>query len=42
MGVVKARVTGRRKLHIHNTLETFASFTKGVIEDKIKRNERAE
>ncbi|MBR1216204.1 hypothetical protein [Bradyrhizobium sp. JYMT SZCCT0180] len=40
MGIVKARVTGHRKLHIHNTLENFAGFTKGVIEDKIKRNER--
>jgi hypothetical protein len=40
MGVVRARVTGHRKLHIHNTLENFADFTKGVIEDKIKRNER--
>jgi hypothetical protein len=40
MGIVKARVTGHRKLHIHNTLENFADFTKGVIEDKIKNNQR--
>jgi hypothetical protein len=37
MGVVRARVTGERKLHIHNTLENFSHFTKGVIEDKIKK-----
>jgi hypothetical protein len=40
MGMVNARVTGHRKLHIHNTLENFADFTKGVIEEKIKNNER--
>src|ERR1700684_355005 len=40
MGIVKARVTGHRKLHIHNTLENFADFTKGVIEEKIRKNER--
>ncbi|WP_316226956.1 hypothetical protein [Bradyrhizobium sp. SZCCHNS3052] len=40
MGMVRARVTGRRKLHIHNTLESFAYFTKGVVEEKIKNNER--
>jgi hypothetical protein len=40
MGIVRARVTGHRKLHIHNTLENFADFTKGVIEDKIKKNKR--
>jgi hypothetical protein len=34
---VRARVTGQRKLQIHNTLENFADFTKGAIEDKITR-----
>jgi hypothetical protein len=37
MGRVRARVTGQRKLQIHNTLENFADFTKGVIEGKIAR-----
>lgn len=40
MGIVKARVTGQRKLHIHNTLENSAHFIKGVIEEKISKNER--
>jgi hypothetical protein len=40
MAKVKARVTGHRKLHIHNTLEGAAHFIKGVIERKIKEGKR--
>jgi hypothetical protein len=40
MAKVKARVTGKRKLYIHNTLEGAAHFIKGVIEEKIKEGTR--
>jgi hypothetical protein len=40
MAKVRARVTGHRKLYIHNTLEGAAHFTKGVIEKKIKEGKR--
>lgn len=40
MAKVKARVTGHRKLYIHNTLEGAAHFTKGVIEAKLQEVKR--
>lgn len=36
MAKVKARVTGHRKLYIHNALENAAFFTKQTIEKKLK------
>ena len=40
MAKVRARVTGHRKLYIHNTLENAASFMKETIERKIKEGNR--
>lgn len=39
MAKVKARVTGHRKVYIHNTLENAAFFLKNTIERKIKEEE---
>jgi hypothetical protein len=40
MSKVRARVSGHRKLYIHNTLEGAAHFIKEVIEKKIKEGKR--
>jgi hypothetical protein len=40
MAKVRARVTGHRRLYIHNTLEGAAHFIKGVIEKKIEEGRR--
>lgn len=40
MAKVKARVTGTRKLYIHNTLENAAFLVKNTIEQKIKEDKR--
>jgi hypothetical protein len=40
MAGIRARVTGHRKLYIHNTLENAAHFIKSVIEEKIETDKR--
>jgi hypothetical protein len=41
MAKVRARVTGTRKLYIHNTLENSAYFLKNTIDRKIEEDSRA-